>query len=165
MKVDMLVQGRRRTVEVSQPGERSRWRLDGRELEADAIEISPGLFSVLIDGVSVEVRIERKGSDLRVLAGGHEYSASIQDPRELKRNRTGAAEAAGRQSVTAPMAGKIIRCLVAAGDEVQAGQGLAIVEAMKMQNEIRSPKSGKIERAAVLEGQTVSAGDVIAVVS
>jgi biotin carboxyl carrier protein len=165
MKVDMLIEGCRRTVEASQPGERWRWRLDGREVEADALEISPGLFSVVIDGASVEVRIEPKGSDLRVLAGGLEYSASIQDLRELKRNRTGAAEAAGRQSVTAPMAGKIIRCLVTVGDEVQVGQGLAIVEAMKMQNEIRSPKSGKIERVAVVEGQTVNPGDVIAVVS
>jgi biotin carboxyl carrier protein len=165
MKVDMLIQGRRRTVEATRPGERLRWRLDGREVEADAVEISPGLFSVLIGGESVEVRIERKGSDLRVFADGQEYVAAIQDPRELKKDRAGAAEAAGRQSVTAPMAGKIIRCLVAAGDEVQASQGLAIVEAMKMQNEIRSPKSGKVERMAVVEGQTVNPGDVIAVVS
>ncbi len=165
MKVDMLIQGRRRTVEVSRPGERLRWRLDSREVEADAVEISPGLFSVLIGGESVEVRIEGKGPDLRVFAGGQEYAAAINDPREFKKNRADAAEAAGRQSVTAPMAGKIIRCLVTAGDEVQAGQGLAIVEAMKMQNEIRSPKSGKIERVAAVEGQTVNPGDVIAVVS
>jgi biotin carboxyl carrier protein len=165
MKVGMLIQGQPRTVEVSKPGERLRWRVDGRELEADAVEISPGVFSVIIAGESIEVRIEPKGSDLRVFAGGREYAATIQDPRELKKNRSGAAEAAGRQSVTAPMAGKIVRCLVTVGDEVQVGQGLAIVEAMKMQNEIRSPKTGKIERVAVVDGQTVNPGDVVAVVS
>jgi biotin carboxyl carrier protein len=165
MKTEMLIQGRRRIVEASRPGERLRWRVDGRELQADAVEVSPGVFSVIIAGQSVEVRIEGKGAELRVFAGGCEYSAAIQDPRELKKDRAGAAEVAGRQSVTAPMAGKIIRCLVTAGDEVQAGQGLAIVEAMKMQNEIRSPKAGKIERVAVVEGQTVNPGDVVAVVS
>ncbi|HEY0704548.1 MAG TPA: biotin/lipoyl-containing protein [Candidatus Acidoferrales bacterium] len=165
MKVKMLIQGRQRNVEATQPGERLRWEIDGREVEADAIEISPGLFSVVIGGESIEVRIEGKSSALRVFAGGQEYSAAIQNPRELKKSRAGAAEAEGRQSVTAPMAGKIIRCLVAAGDEVQTGQGVAIVEAMKMQNEIRSPKSGKVERIAVIEGQTVNSGDVVAVVS
>jgi biotin carboxyl carrier protein len=165
MKVEMLIHGRSRTVEASPSGERLQWRIDGREVDADAVEISPGVFSVIIAGESIEVRIERKGSELSVFAGGQEYAAAIQDPRELKKNRSGAAEAFGRQSVTAPMAGKIVRCLVAAGDDVQAGQGLAIVEAMKMQNEIRSPKTGKIERVAVVEGQTVNPGDVVAVVS
>jgi biotin carboxyl carrier protein len=165
MKVEMLIQGQPRIVELSKSGERLRFRIDEREVDADAVEISPGIFSVIIAGESIEVRIEPKGSDLRVFAGGLEYAAEIQDPRQLKKNRSGAAEAAGRQSVTAPMAGKIVRCLVAMGDDVQVGQGLAIVEAMKMQNEIRSPKTGKIERVAVVEGQTVNPGDVVAVVS
>jgi biotin carboxyl carrier protein len=62
------------------------------------------------------------------------------------------------------MAGKIVRTLVQVGDHVQSGQGLAIVEAMKMQNEVRSPKSGTVERLGVVEGQTVNPGDVVAVV-
>jgi biotin carboxyl carrier protein len=165
MKVEMLIQGRPRTVEVSQSGERTRWLVDGREVQANAVEISPGVISVIIAGESVEVTIVQKGSDLRVLAGCQEYSAAILNRRELKKNRESAAEVSGRQSVTAPMAGKIVRCLVTVGDDVQTGQGLAIVEAMKMQNEIRSPKTGKIEKVAVVEGQTVNPGDVVAVVS
>ena len=165
MKVEMLIQGRPRTVEVSQSGERTRWLVDGREVQANAVEISPGVISVIIAGESVEVTIVQKGSDLRVLAGGREYSAAILNRRELKKNRESAAEVSGRQSVTAPMAGKIVHCLVTVGDDVQTGQGLAIVEAMKMQNEIRSPKTGKIEKVAVVEGQTVNPGDVVAVVS
>ena len=68
-------------------------------------------------------------------------------------------------AVLAPMPGKIVRVLVKTGDSVQAGQGLLVVEAMKMQNEIRAPKSGTIDRLAVVEGQTVNAGEVVAVVS
>jgi biotin carboxyl carrier protein len=60
------------------------------------------------------------------------------------------------------MPGKVIRLLVKVGDEVEAGQGLVVVEAMKMQNEIRSPKKGKVERLQAKEGQPVNAGDVLA---
>jgi len=59
----------------------------------------------------------------------------------------------------------VIRLLVKVGDEVQAGQGLVVVEAMKMQNEIRSPKTGKVERIQVKEAQAVNAGEVLCVVS
>jgi biotin carboxyl carrier protein len=61
-----------------------------------------------------------------------------------------------------PMPGKVIRLLVNVGDEVEAGQGLVVVEAMKMQNEIRSPKKGKVERVLVSEGQNVNAGEALA---
>ena len=165
MKLNFTIEGRPRTLELTHPGERPRWKIDGREVEADAIEISPGVYSVLIDGESIEVRIESDRFGLRAAAKGSEYSVTIENPRDLKRNGTGAAEAQGRQNISAPMAGKIIRCLVSTGDQVQASQGLVIVEAMKMQNEIRSPKSGKVERIAVVEGQTVNPGDLVAVVS
>jgi biotin carboxyl carrier protein len=63
------------------------------------------------------------------------------------------------------MPGKVVRVLVKQGAAVEAGQGLLVVEAMKMQNEIRSPKSGKIEKLLVVENQTVNAGETLAVVS
>ena len=165
MKIKVTIQGLVRTVQLTHPGGRPRWQIDGADLEADAVEVAPGIYSVLVDGKSIEVRIERTGSQLRVVANGKEYLAAIENPRELKKNRAGAAQIEGRQSVVAPMAGKIIRCLVKAGDEVQSGQGLLIVEAMKMQNEIRSPKAGKVEHLKVGEGQTVSAGDIVVVIA
>jgi biotin carboxyl carrier protein len=164
MKIKITIQGRERTVELTHPGERPRWKIDGQEVEADAVEVSPGIYSVIVDGESFEARIEGTSSNLRIVADGKEYIAAIENPRELKKNRAGAAETQGRQNIVAPMAGKIIRVLVSIGDQVQSGQGLAIVEAMKMQNEIRSPKSGKIERLGVVAGQTVNPGEIIAVV-
>jgi len=67
--------------------------------------------------------------------------------------------------VIAPMPGKVVRVLVRAGEAVEAGKGVVVVEAMKMQNEVRSPKSGKVERLLVSEGQTVAAGEVLAIVT
>jgi biotin carboxyl carrier protein len=71
-------------------------------------------------------------------------------------------EAEGRQQITAPMPGKVVRILKNAGVAVEAGEGLLVVEAMKMQNEIRSPKRGKVEKILVKEGQAVNAGEVLA---
>jgi biotin carboxyl carrier protein len=165
MKIDITIHGVQRIVEVTHPGDRPRWTIDGQSVEADIVQVSPGIYSVLIDGESIDVRVEGNRSALRVVVDDREYLASIENPRELKKNRAGAAEAAGRQSIVAPMAGKIIAALVKVGDAVQGGQGLLIVEAMKMQNEIRSPKSGQVERIAVVEGQTVNSGDVVIVIS
>jgi biotin carboxyl carrier protein len=165
MKLDVEIDGKTHSVERVQERDLSRWFADGLPLDADAAEVSPAVYSILLHGESFEVRIEKVGSELRAIALGREYKIVIRDPREWKRNRGGATEAEGRQQVTAPMPGKVVRILVATGDRVQAGQGLMVVEAMKMQNEIRTPKSGKIERLAVTEGQTVNAGEVVAVVS
>jgi biotin carboxyl carrier protein len=161
---DIELAGKKHRVEASQHGERETWSVDGREVAADAVEIADGVYSLVIDGQSIEVRVEKFASQLRVTVGGREYEAAVRDPREWKRSGGGAAEAEGRAQIMAPMPGKVIRLLVAAGDAVEAGQGIVVVEAMKMQNEIRSQKSGKVEKLAVAEGQTVNAGDLIAII-
>lgn len=164
MKLEVQIEGRAHLVELVQTRDLSRWFADGQRFAADAVEVSPAVYSVLLDGEAFEVRIDKVGAELRAAVNGREHKIAIRDPREWKKNRGGAAEAEGRQQVVAPMPGKVVRVLVTIGDQVQAGQGLMVVEAMKMQNEIRTPKSGKIERLSVLEGQTVNAGEVVAVV-
>ncbi|MGA7624925.1 MAG: biotin/lipoyl-containing protein [Candidatus Acidiferrales bacterium] len=165
MKFDIEIAGKQRRVESVQTDDKSRWLIDGQPIEADAVEMSPGTYLILLRGKSMEVRLEAAGTESRAIAMGREYQVAILDLREWKKNRGRAAEAQGRQQVVAPMPGKIIRILVKTGDEVPAGQGLLVVEAMKMQNEIRAPKSGIVERLSVIEGQTVNAGQVVAVVS
>ena len=78
--------------------------------------------------------------------------------------RKGGLELEGAQNVLAPMPGKVVRLLVNAGDTVDAGQGLVVVEAMKMQNEIKSPKKGIVKKVGVKEGAAVNAGDLLATV-
>ena len=165
MKCEIELDGKLRSVEVMHSGERARWTIDGSELDADAVEVSPGIYSILIGGKSLEARVEAKGdSQLRVTVASREYEATIRNPRKWKRERAAGAVAEGRQQVTTPMPGKIVLVLVKSGEVVEVGQGIVVVEAMKMQNEIRSPKSGTVERLLVIEGQTVNAGEVVAIV-
>ena len=165
MKLQVEIDGKKRQVELTQASERPVWTIDGQRLEADAIAVSSGVYSILINGKSFEVRTERLGAELRATTSGREFRIVVQDEREWRRKRGSAVEAEGRQQVLAPMPGKIVRVLVKTGDAVRAGQGLLVVEAMKMQNEIRAPKSGTIDRLGVVEGQTVNAGQVVAIVS
>jgi biotin carboxyl carrier protein len=155
-----------RVVELQ--AENGRWRivLDGQPVDADAVEIAPNIFSILLRGQSHEIRVTPAANGtLTLQTGSEEFTAEIIDCRAWSGRRHSAVEAEGRQQIVAPMPGKIIRLLVKAGDTVEAGQGLLVVEAMKMQNEIRSPKSGVVERLLAEEGQAVNAGEVLAWVS
>ena len=163
MKFDVLIDNARRSVELKRDANRWRISLDGEPRDADAVEIAPNIYSVLLNGKSHEVRITPKPTGALTLQTDHqEFTADLLDPRAWRGRRHGALEAEGRQQVAAPMPGKIVRLLVQAGDNVEAGQGLIVVEAMKMQNEIRSPKSGTVERLLAKEGQPVNAGEVLA---
>lgn len=165
MKLSIDSGGKTRNVEIAQSDGKLRFLLDGQPLEADAVEVARGIYSILIGGESFEVRTEAAAGKLRVISRGREMFAAVRDPRQWRRRGGATLEAEGRQQIIAPMPGKIIRVLVKAGDTVETGQGLLVVEAMKMQNEIRSPKSGKVERLSVVEGQAVNAGEVVAVVA
>jgi len=169
MKLAIEFGEKTRTIEIGSEAAGANGRVlyavDGRAIEADAIEVAPGTYSILIGGNSFEARVERDGAAMRITVGGHEYAARIHDPRQWRRNRGATAEAEGRQNVIAPMPGKVVRVLVRAGEAVEAGKGVVVVEAMKMQNEVRSPKSGKVERVLISEGQTVAAGEVLAIVT
>ncbi|HEV2522781.1 MAG TPA: biotin/lipoyl-containing protein [Candidatus Acidoferrales bacterium] len=167
MKYEIVINGTRRAVEFTPaPGNASRISLtvDGRRIEADAVRISQGTYSVLIGGRSIEATIEENSNGFLLRAAGREFLIEIFDPRSWRRRRGGGIEMEGRQQLVAPMPGKVVRVLCAVGHSVKAGQGLLVIEAMKMQNEIRAPKSGIVEKLA-REGQTVNAGEVLAVVS
>jgi biotin carboxyl carrier protein len=162
MRLDIRINGAKRSVEFDLA--RREVTIDGRKIGADAAEIAPGVYSILLDSQSFEVTVEQSGDGLLLRTVGREFQLEITDPRSWRRGRAGSIELEGRQEVAAPMPGKIVRVLAAPGQEVEAGQGLLVIEAMKMQNEIRSPKSGTLERLA-REGQTVRAGEILAVVT
>ena len=167
MKYEIVINGARRSIEFTPPrngASRVTFTVDGRVVEADAIPISPGAYSILLGGRSLEITAEETSNGLRIRANGGEFQVEIFDPRSWRRGRSAGIELEGRQQLIAPIPGKIVRVLVAAGQEVKAGQGLLVIEAMKMQNEIRSPKSGTVEKLA-REGQTVNAGEVLAIVT
>jgi len=162
MKTEIQINRSGRSVEYDL--QRMEVAIDGRRIVVDAVVISPGVYSVLLNGRSFEVTLEKVGDGLLARTAGREYQVEILDPRSWRRARAGSLELEGRQQIAAPMPGKIVRVLAAAGEKVEAGQGLLVVEAMKMQNEMRSPKSGTVERIA-REGKTVTAGEILAVVT
>jgi biotin carboxyl carrier protein len=147
-----------------------KWRIlaNGRPVEIDpqrlgsVREVEPGVFSVLLDGESFEVRVVPFREGLRAEARGVSVTVEVQDPRNGGR-RADAARGSGRQSVSAPMPGKVIRLLVQEGDTVETGQGLVVVEAMKMQNEMKALRPGRVVEVPVRDGETVGAGDTLVV--
>lgn len=168
MKTEIQINGVRRTIEFDRS--RMDFAVDGRKIIADAVEISAGRYSILLNGRSFDVTVEKDvtmekvGGSFLVRTADDEFHVEILDPRSWRRSRGGSITLEGRQQVTSPMPGKIVRVLATAGEKVEAGQGLLVIEAMKMQNEIRSPKSGIVEKLA-LEGQTVTAGEILAVIT
>jgi biotin carboxyl carrier protein len=168
MKYDILFNDARHSIEVTQgAGESSPMTaiLDGRIIAADVAKISTGVYSILLGGRSLEATVEEAGEGYLVHVAGSEFVIKIINPRSWPGRAGGSIALEGRQQVIAPMPGKIVSVLVVTGQNVEANQGLLVVEAMKMQNEIRSPKSGAIERLLVKEGQTVSAGEILAIVT
>ena len=128
---------------------------NGHSLE----QVEPGVWSVLIDGRSFEVRID--GNEARV--NGRSFAVQIEDPRELS-GPAAAEGATGRREIKAPMTGRVVSVLVKEGDEVEARQGLVVVEAMKMQNAVPSPKSGRVVSINVAPGDAVVRGQLLAVI-
>jgi biotin carboxyl carrier protein len=164
MRLGVILGTVEHAVELTIEGNLVRGTIDGNAVEADAIQVSPGTYSILVGGQAFEVRVEPGTTGLRVYADGREYSAEVHDPRRWRPGGVSTLEAEGRQKVLAPMPGKIVRVLVNSGDRVETGQGLVVVEAMKMQNEVRSPKSGVVERLLVSEGQPVTAGETLGII-
>ncbi len=141
-----------------------RFTIDGTEHVADVEAVGAAAYSILIGDKSFEVHFETIGGREFANVNGRRLAVAVRDPRRSSSARESAIAREGRQEVASPMPGKLIDVLVAAGEEVQAGQGLVVVEAMKMQNEIRSPKTGKVTELPLDKGASVAAGDVLAVV-
>jgi biotin carboxyl carrier protein len=130
---------------------------------AEIEQVEPGVYSVLVNGRSYEARVEPAEGGVAVFIDGHRFEIEVRDPRRWSRPAA-RRELTGRLNVLAPMPGKIVRLLVAAGDTVSAGQGLLVVEAMKMQNEVKSPKTGLVVALAAREGASAAAGDILAII-
>lgn len=135
----------------------------GPERKASVEAVESGIYSVLIDGRSYEVKIVPGPGNWYVNIRGLHLPVEVTDPRDSGL-AADAVPSGGPQKLASLMPGKVIRVLVAEGDHVEAGQGLVVVEAMKMQNEITAPKAGRVFKMMAREGATVSAGEVLAMI-
>ncbi len=159
MKLEAKVDGSAAKFEVN--GARLRYERNGQAVEREysIAALAPGSYSVLIEGRSYSV-ISVEGA---IRVNGRPFAVEIFDPRQM-RGRGAGAFGEGRRSIASPMPGKVVRVLVSAGETVEAGQGLVVVEAMKMQNEMKSPKAGKVVEVKAKADATVQAGEVLVVI-
>jgi len=129
----------------------------------NSVNVQPGVWS-LIDGIRQhEVRVERDGEDYVVTVQGRSTRVKIQDPRAWTANGSG-KNSTGIAKISTPMPGKVVRILVAVGSRVEAGDGVVVVEAMKMQNEMKSPIAGVVKTVSAVEGATVNGNQVLVVI-
>jgi biotin carboxyl carrier protein len=164
MTYDVIIDGKNYRLELDRAEGRWQCRLDGREVQLDAVLSRRDVLSVLIGGKSYEIKRERTATDLHLWVGPVRYAAELRDPRSLLSRKGAGIDEKGPRKLLAPMPGKVVRVLVAEKDQVEAGQGILVVEAMKMQNEIKSPKKGMVKKISAVAGAAVNPGDVLAVV-
>lgn len=163
MTYEISIDGRDYRLDLSQVDGRWTCRLDGREFAVDAVLARPNVLSLRIGNKAYEVKCERVPNEVHIWVGSRRFAPEVRDPRSL-RSRSREVDDHGPKKLAAPMPGKIVRVLLAQGSEVEAGAGVVVVEAMKMQNEVKSPKKGRIQKILVAEGAAVNAGDVLAIV-
>jgi len=164
MIYDVTIAGKDHRLELSRKDGRLQCRLDGRAIVIDAVLTRPDVLSILLEGKSYEIKRERVGNHVHLWVGPDRYVAEVRDPRSFRGRQQKGGDDIAPQNLVALMPGKVVRLLVEEKAEVEAGQGVLVVEAMKMQNEIKSPRKGVIAKIVVAEGDRVNAGDVLAIV-
>lgn len=166
LKLRIEVDGEEYILDIRSQGGLSEYSLQGAHSAAGAAsvaQISAGVFSILLGARSFTVRLAPRGEELEVWTATGQYLISVNDMRD-RSGRHKRVAAAGPVQLRAQMPGKVIKLLADKGTVVKAGQGLIVVEAMKMQNEMKSPKQGVVSRINVSEGETVAAGQPLIVV-
>ncbi|HYO58896.1 biotin/lipoyl-containing protein [Archangium sp.] len=168
MRYFAKLQGQKEAVPVDiEPAGENRFKLThgGKTFLVDALTLDHGAVSMLVDGTSYSVEFDENGDEVQVLVRGQVSRIDVADERRL-RLRAGSAgfSVEGKQVISAPMPGKVVKVLVKVGDEVKEGQGLVVVEAMKMENELKSPKAGKVVELPAKEGTAVEINAKLVVV-
>lgn len=165
MTYDVELRGHKHTLSVEHgAGREDRFLLDGKPCAADARFLSPRVLSLLIDGRSYRVLFDPRPGAEAVVVGEHRMTYTIEDPRSLRSQKRASVSECGALSIMAPMPGLIVKLLVAVGDGVLAEQPLVLMEAMKMQNELKASRQGTVTRVAVEAGAIVQAGKLLLVI-
>lgn len=165
MRFNLEIDGRSRKVDVDPADAPGQWRIrvDDEAVEADAHLLRPGVLSLLIGGKSYRVVLDADPANPALHIGAQRVPYRIDDPRSA-RSRRRQAKSDGPVALKASMPGRVVRLLVEKGAAVAAHQGVLVIEAMKMQNEIKSPRDGRVSEFRVAAGDTVGAGDVLAII-
>jgi biotin carboxyl carrier protein len=164
MTYEVIVGGKPHRLELEKTAAGWDCLLDGQPVHIDADIPRRDVLSLLVDGHAYEIKREQTATDLHMWVGSTRFAVELHDPRSLRSRKHAAGDEKGPRKIVAPMPGRIVRVLLAENSEVEAGQGIVVVEAMKMQNEIKSPKKGIVKKMLAIPGAAVNPGDVLAIV-
>ena len=167
MKLQAEIEGEKHEVEINRDGRTVTATIDGRRYELDVSEPEQDLYLVKNEGKVSQVFVSpkaNKDSEFGVTIHGRHLDVEIIDPKRLRSAGDNHEHMDGRAEIKTAMPGKVVRILVKTGAEVAKGDGVIVVEAMKMQNELRSPKDGSVKEIRAADGDTVNAGEVLVVI-
>ena len=167
MQYEVEIGGRRRQVVVTRSGDGFAVTVDGQTRQVDAARIDAHTLSLVLDGVwshEVSIAADPVSGQLAVHVGATPIAATLNGRRRWGRKNEGVGSGSGPQRLVAPMPGKVVRVLVKAGDLVTARQPVVVVEAMKMENELRASRDGTVAEIHVREGISVDAGALLLVI-
>jgi len=151
-------------VEITSHSGRRKISLGNREILCDWLRLGDSHYSLILDGIVHDIYVNLSAEACDVSSRAGTYSFRIRDPRRAGTGEHSEGSPPGIQRICADMPGKVVRVLVQGGDEVVYDQSLLVLEAMKMQNDIRAPKSGSVKEIAVHPGSTVNTGDLLLVI-
>lgn len=154
-------------ISLKQTGERISAEIDGRAYELEAHTVEPNVYLLKHENKIYQIFVapnEKKGEPFVVNVGNNDFEINLIDPKRMRSAAGAGEDAGGAAEIKTAMPGKVVRVLVEAGAAIEKGDGVLIVEAMKMQNEMKAPKDGTVKEIRVVEGATVNAGDVLAII-
>jgi biotin carboxyl carrier protein len=165
MTLNIEIYGTLRKVELErQSDNRYLVAIDGKQVAVAASFPRPGVLSLLIEGRVYRCVLDEDPTDPGMYVGHERLPFRVDDPRSLTARRSKGHHAAGPISIKAPMPGRVVRLVRAEGDEVESQQGVVVIEAMKMQNELKAPKAGRVIRILVKVGEAVVSGQQLAII-
>lgn len=166
IRTQVEIDGKLRHLDLYKSATDDGWlgTLDGEPFEIDVRLVQPGILSLIVQGHAYRCVLDEGPVETAIHAGGQRFLLSIEDPRSLTSRRRKGGASGGQQVIKAPMPGRIVRVLVQSGDEVAAHQGVVVIEAMKMQNELKTARAGKVAEIKTETGATVAAGEVLLVI-
>ena len=167
MRLHAVIADYQTDIQIRDDGGRVVAEIDDRRYELYVRESGPNSYLLISNGQVFDCRVEGRpesGKPIDVIIGTSNYAVTLTDPKRLSSAASVSAPGDDAARIIAPMPGKVVRVLVAVGSEVEVGAGIIVVEAMKMQNEMKSPKAGTVIALNVQAGATVNGGDVLAVI-
>jgi biotin carboxyl carrier protein len=167
MKLKAEIGDETREIEINERDGRLEATVDGRQYEIESSQPEPGVYLFKHEGRIYEASVSKpsaSGEPHKVRLRGRETEVRIIDPKRLRGAGSAQDHGDGLAEIKTAMPGKLVRVIAEAGAEVKKGDGIVVVEAMKMQNELKSPKDGTVREIKAKEGQTVAAGEVLATV-